>query len=137
MEKFYSKIEPNKLLHVVFRKSDMITGRINILSDDNFIQCASLNLNKGTTFKAHRHIWKKRSSKEVIAQESWIVIQGKVRCIFYDIDNEILAEPILEAGDASFTLDAGHNYVIEEDNSLIMEYKTGPYEGQQLDKYFI
>jgi hypothetical protein len=73
----------------------------------------------------------------VIAQESWIVIQGSVKCIFYDIDDTIIAEPILNVGDASFTLEGGHNYYILEDNTLVYEYKTGPYEGQKLDKTFI
>ena len=47
------------------------------------------------------------------------------------------AEPILKPGDASFTLEGGHNYLILEDNTLVYEYKTGPYEGQALDKTFI
>jgi hypothetical protein len=72
-----------------------------------------------------------------IAQESWIVIKGSVKCIFYDVDDTIIAEPILYPGDASFTLGVGHNYLILEDNTIVYEYKTGPYEGQELDKKFI
>ena len=44
---------------------------------------------------------------------------------------------ILNVGDASFTLEGGHNYEILEDNTLVYEYKTGPYEGQEFDKIFI
>jgi len=44
---------------------------------------------------------------------------------------------ILYVGDASFTLEGGHNYEILEDNTLVYEYKTGPYEGQEFDKTFI
>ena len=58
-------------------------------------------------------------------------------CILYDIDDQIIAEPILKAGDASFTLYGGHTYSILEDNTIVYEYKTGPYEGQNLDKTFI
>ena len=43
-------------------------------------------MNEGKTFKPHKHIWKERT-RNVIAQESWIVIQGSVKCIFYDINN--------------------------------------------------
>ena len=39
--------------------------------------------------------------------------------------------------DISFTLFGGHTYEILEDNSMIMEYKTGPYFGQKQDKVFI
>ena len=136
MEKIYSRIEPSKLLHVINRLSD-ITGRKDIIPEDNFIQCATLKMEKGKTFPPHKHIIKERHYNNQIAQESWVVIKGKVQCIFYDIDDSIIAEPILEAGDASYTLYGGHTYKILEDDTIVYEYKTGPYEGQKLDKVFI
>lgn len=136
MEKIYSKINPNKLLHIIVRKEDITLGRQDIVPEDQFIQCSILNMEKDKTFKPHKHIWKERT-RSVIAQESWIVVQGSVKCIFYDLDNTIIAEPILKPGDASFTLEGGHNYLILEENTLVYEYKTGPYEGQALDKTFI
>jgi hypothetical protein len=138
MEKLYSKVNPDKLLHLVYRKADMmVPGREDILTEEHFIQCAKLNYQeKGPTSKPHKHIWKERT-RDVIAQESWVVIQGSVKCIFYDIDNSILTTEILNVGDASFTLEGGHNYEILEDNTLVYEYKTGPYEGQEFDKVFI
>jgi len=136
MEKIYSKINPEKLLHIIVRKEDIKSLREDIIPENNFLQCSTLNLHKGKTFKPHKHIWKERT-KNVIAQESWIVIQGSVKCILYDIDDTIIAEPILKPGDASFTLEGGHNYLILEDNTLVYEYKTGPYEGQSFDKTFI
>jgi len=136
MEKIYSKKNSDKLLHVIVRKSDLVSGRTEVIPENNFIQCALLNMESGKTFKPHKHIWKERT-RLVIAQESWIVIQGSVRCTFYDIDNQIIVESILYPGDASFTLEGGHTYTILEDNTLVYEYKTGPYEGQSLDKEFI
>lgn len=136
MENIYSKIDPAKLLHVIVRKENLTPGRVEVINENQFIQCALLNMEKGKTFKPHKHIWKERT-RNVIAQESWIVIQGSVKCIFYDIDDQILATPILYPGDASFTLEGGHNYEILENDTLVYEYKTGPYEGQQLDKQFI
>jgi hypothetical protein len=136
MEKIFSKVDTKKLLHIITRKEDITPGRNDIVPEDNFIQCSVLNLENNKTFKPHKHIWKERT-KNVIAQESWIVIQGSVKCILYDIDDTIIAEPILKPGDASFTLEGGHNYLILEDNTLVYEYKTGPYEGQSFDKTFI
>ena len=136
MIKYYSKINPDKLLHIVVRKEDLTPGRVEVVPENNFIQCALLNMEKDKTFKPHKHIWKERT-RNVIAQESWIVVQGKVKCTFYDLDNEILVEPTLGPGDASFTLEGGHTYTILEDDTLVYEYKTGPYEGQKLDKLFI
>ena len=136
MEKIYSKVEPDKLLHVVVRLHE-IKGRTQLIPDDNFIQCSSLKMEKGTTSRPHRHVVKSRSYEKQIAQESWIVISGKVKCIFYDLDNTIIATPILQPGDASFTLYGGHTYEILEEDTIVYEYKTGPYEGQKLDKVHI
>jgi len=136
MEHIYSIVEPGKILHTIVRKEDLTPGRKEVVSEDNFIQCAILNMEQGKTFKPHRHIWKERT-RNVIAQESWIVVQGSVKCIFYDLDDTIIGTPILYPGDASFTLEGGHTYEILEDNTLVYEYKTGPYEGQALDKTFI
>jgi hypothetical protein len=136
MEKIYSKIKKDKLLHIVYRLKDF-KGRQNLIPEDNFIQCATLQMNNGDTFPPHKHIKKERTYKEKIAQESWVIVKGKVRCIFYDLDDIVLATPILNSGDASFTLEGGHTYEILEDDTLVYEYKTGPYEGQKLDKTFL
>jgi len=136
MEKIYSTVEPDKLLHVIVRLSEFKRGRVDILEENNFLQCSMLNMEKDKTFKPHKHIWKERT-RNVIAQESWVVIKGSVKCIFYDLDDTIIAEPILCVGDSSYTLEGGHNYLILEDDTIVYEYKTGPYEGQELDKTFI
>jgi len=136
MEFIYSKIEPNKLLHIINR-FDEINGRCEIVPENNFIQCATLKMEKGKTFRPHKHIEKSRSYDKQIAQESWVVIKGSVKCKFYDIDDLLIAEPILYPGDASYTLYGGHTYEILEEDTVVYEYKTGPYEGQELDKTFI
>ena len=105
MEKIYSKIQPNKLLHVVHRLTDVInrkSQRADLINEDEFIQCSSLKMPIGTTFKAHKHIWK-NGEDNVIAQESWVVIIGSVKCYFYDLDDTLLETVTLFVGDASFT----------------------------------
>ena len=136
MEKIYSKVDSSRLLHIINRMSE-IDGRVDIVPADNFIQCSLLCMEKDKTFPPHKHILKDRHYKEQIAQESWVVVRGSVRCILYDLNDEIIATPILRAGDASFTLYGGHTYEILEDNTVVYEYKTGPYEGQALDKVFL
>jgi hypothetical protein len=135
MEKIYSNVD-GRLLHIINRL-DELEGRTEIIPVDNFIQCCSLKMEEGHTFPPHKHITKDRHYPEQIAQESWVVIKGSVKCIFYDIDDTIIATPILKPGDASFTLYGGHTYEILENDTLVYEYKTGPYEGQKLDKEFI
>lgn len=140
MEIIHSNVEKDRILHIVNRLSDIESQnvtRVDIVEPSNFIQCSSLNLLNGKTFRPHKHIFKERTYKNQIAQESWVVIRGSVRCIFYDLDDTVVAMPILKAGDASFTLGGGHTYEILEDNTIVYEYKTGPYEGQKLDKVFL
>jgi hypothetical protein len=140
MEIIYSKVEPNRILHKIKRLheiKDQIGDRVDIIAPENFIQCSALIMKAGKTFKPHKHIFKERTYEKQIAQESWVVIRGSVKCIFYDIDDTVIAEPVLYPGDASFTLGGGHNYLILEDDTIVYEYKTGPYEGQALDKVFL
>ena len=134
MEKIYSKINPEILLHLVYRL-DEINGRTNISPDEEFLQLASIKMQSGQTFKAHKHIIMEKVTN--IAQESWLVFKGSVKCIFYDLDDTIIAEPILLPGDISMTFRGGHNYLILEDDTIVYEYKTGPYLGQEMDKEFL
>jgi len=136
MEKIYSKTQKGQLLHLIYRIGDF-RERQDVIPPENFIQCATLKMRNGKTFRPHKHIKKERAYKEKIAQESWVVIRGKVKCYFYDLDDTLLATPTLNAGDASFTLEGGHTYEILEDDTLVYEYKTGPYEGQENDKVFL
>lgn len=136
MEYIYSKVDEKKLLHIINRLYE-IENRTEVVPENNFIQCATLKMKKGTTFRPHKHIKKERHYPEQIAQESWVIIKGSVKCIFYDLDDTIIATPILREGDASFTLYGGHTYEILEEDTVVYEYKTGPYEGQKLDKTFL
>jgi hypothetical protein len=131
----YSKIEPTQILHIINRKRDIVDGRCDLVEPDQFIQCAALKLPHETTFKPHRHIMQSRHEL-YIPQESWVVISGLVKVILYDLDNTILHTDILEPGDCSITLQGGHNYELLAD-SVVYEFKTGPYQGQQHDKTFI
>lgn len=129
-------IHEGKLLHKVYTKDDFTEDRTELVESDQFIQCSFLKMNAGKTFRPHKHIWKKPCFKETIAQESWVVIQGSVKVHYYDTEMNLLETHVLKAGDVSFTLEGGHTYEILEDNTLVYEYKTGPYEGQARDKVF-
>ena len=94
MKKIYSKIQPNKLLHIVTSVDEIKSGRIDVVPEEEYLQLAILKMNKGKTFLPHKHIIKEKITD--IAQESWLVYEGKVKCTFYDLDDSILDEPIIE-----------------------------------------
>jgi cupin fold WbuC family metalloprotein len=136
MMKLYSRIEPDKLLHIVNRY-DEIEGRTDVAPEDQFIQLATLRMDEGKTFRPHKHIYKPAPREQVIAQESWVVIKGAVLCHFYDIDDTLLERVMIKQGDCSMTFEGGHTYTILEDDTVVYEYKTGPYQGQKMDKVFL
>ena len=135
MKQIFSKIEPGLLLHQVFRYNQISNEREDIVPENEFLQLAILKMQKGKTFKPHKHIIKEKTTN--IAQESWVVIKGSVKCFFYDIDDTIVEEIILEENDLSMTFRGGHNYEILENDTIVYEFKTGPYLGIEFDKKFI
>jgi hypothetical protein len=144
MKKIYSKTKPGTLLHIVNRLNDPEMedlqekkggGRVDIAPETEFLQVAALQMNAGKTFKAHKHITHKKTTD--IAQESWVVLSGSVNATFYDLDDTVISEELLSAGDLSLTFRGGHNYKAMSPNTFVYEFKTGPYLGQKLDKSFI
>ncbi len=133
MEKIYSKIDKNKLLHIITRFNDISIGRRDLSDPVEFLQIATINMEKGKTFFPHKHIWSDTRPTK-IPQESWIVIKGSVKVTLYDTNDKIIKEDILMPGDASITFYGGHNYESLEENTIVYEVKTGPYLGLELDK---
>lgn len=131
----YSKVDPKLLLHIINKQSMISAKRTDLVHSTEFLQVGCFTLNNGKTFKPHKHIPINRNT--TITQESWVIIRGKIKAILYDIDDTIIHEEILESGDCSITLKGGHNYECLEDDTVVYEYKTGPYNGQEADKTFI
>jgi len=125
----------SEVLHYVikFVEDNIKEQRMDIIPPENFLQLSILKPKNGKKFKAHRHIYKNIDC-QIIAQESWIILKGKAKAFFYDLDDSLLDEIILEQFDCSITLKSGHNYEILEDNTIVYEYKTGPYLGMDKDK---
>lgn len=132
-----SNVEADKVLHIICSPDNMTKNRVDVVDPDEFIQLAILKYKKGKTFAPHKHIFKKPLKRESIAQESWVVLRGSVKAIFYDLDDKVISTEVLNAGDCSITLYGGHNYEILEEDTLVYEFKTGPYLGQEVDKAFI
>tara|TARA_Y100001970_G_C13961764_1_gene713533 strand:- start:436 stop:849 length:414 start_codon:yes stop_codon:yes gene_type:complete len=135
VEKIFSKLENDVLLHIIYRKEDIVSFRDNITPEEEYLQVASIKMQNGRTFKAHKHIHQERYTD--IAQESWVVIDGKIRAILYDLDDTIIATRTLNEGDCSITFRGGHNYECLKDNTIVYEYKTGPYQGVEKDKVLL
>lgn len=135
MNKIFSNIK-NILLHIAYFKSDF-KERQDVIDPKEFIQMASLVLEENKTFRPHMHTRKKNISENVITQEAWVIIQGSVKVDYFDLDGSYIESNILNVGDCTITLHGGHNYTSLSKNTLVYEFKTGPYLGQEKDKDFI
>lgn len=132
MKKIYSKIEPALILHAILRREDIKEGKIELSDPKEFLQIMALKENKGKEYYPHKHAWK--DGEKTITQEAWIVIQGKLKGTYYDINGEKLLEEILNPGDCSITFQGGHSLTVIEENTIFYEIKTGPYKGKEYDK---
>ena len=136
MKKIYSKIEPEKLLHILIDINE-VEERIDLIPENHFLQCMIVRKNKGVKFKTHKHIYKDIDFTSAIAQESWFVYKGKIKVFHYDIDDSFLGTHELNQGEMNVTLLGGHTFEVLEDDTIVLEQKNGPYYGQALDKKFI
>mgnify|MGYP003140742488 CR=1 FL=1 len=135
MEKIFSKLDKNVLLHTVHKLSDTSQSRLDLCPEEEYLQVSTFRLAEGRTFRPHQHV--KCEKVTDITQESWVIIKGKVKVLLYDTDKTLLAERILTQGDCTITFRGGHNYLCLEEDTIVYEYKTGPYYGQEKDKEFI
>ena len=101
------------------------------------MQLCYLNLNKKNEFLAHKHFWKPNNKKKIIVQDSWVLIKGSAKVLFYDLDDKFLTSKTLKPGDVSITFAGGHKLDILKNDTIIYEHKNGPYEGQQKDLKYL
>lgn len=133
MNKIYSTKDPQMLLHSILKKEDILDGKIELSDPKEYLQIMAIKDENGKNYPAHKHLWKDVEPKS-ITQESWIVIQGKLKGIYYDTDGTKVGEEILGPGDCSITFYGGHSVDILEEGTIFYEIKTGPYLGKEYDK---
>lgn len=132
MKKIYSKIDPNLLLAGINRLKDIPQGKLQLSDPKEFLQIGTYALAQGEHIPAHKHIWKEGS--KTITQESWIVIRGSIKGVFYDINDAVIGEDILYPGDCFVSYYGGHSLTSIESDTIFYEVKTGPYRGRENDK---
>jgi hypothetical protein len=134
MDQILSKID-NKPLLSLLRYKDITEERVDLSAENETLQCAIKKLNKGQKFKHHKHNLIKRKTNTT--QESWVFLNGRVRCYFYDIDDTLILDTILNHGDCVIVFRAGHGFDVIDENVIVYEFKNGPYYGVEADKKFL
>ena len=134
MEKIYSKLNPEVLLHIIKRAEDIKDERQELSHIDDPLQGLVYNVSKGKVFQAHFHNPLERTTS--ITQEAFIVIKGKLILTIFDIDHTEVAKRELNQGDCAIMKMGGHSFEVGED-TIFYELKPGPYLGKEKDKTYI
>jgi mannose-6-phosphate isomerase-like protein (cupin superfamily) len=145
--KVYSKVNPELVTHVVIGKkidpssletsydlSHPYAKRVDVLATDELLQFAYISMEAKESFKPHIHNPFPRKSMTRNTQESWIILQGDILVMLYDIDQKCLGTITITSGDSIITLHGGHNYKCKSRTAEIYEIKNGPYF-PDLDKH--
>ncbi len=130
---FNSKINKRPLFLVKkFSLQKKFKKREDLTDKEKFIQVSFLNLKKGMNFNPHFHL--KHTKQTSISSEAWIVMSGKLKVTFYDLDKTKVYEDILNKGDISILFEGGHSFEPLTKNTSIFEIKNGPYMGPKKEK---
>ena len=128
----YSKVNHEKPLYSVVRIDTVNDQRKDATPCTEYLQFASKKVSKGMSWPRHKHLPLERNT--IGTQEAWIVMSVKIRASLYDIDETLCEELILNEGDVVIVYNAGHSLDVLEDNTILYEFKNGPYYGRDKDK---
>lgn len=135
MNRLYSKVKKNCLLLTILRSSDLVENRIDMSPEEEYLQVSGKKLTEGTSFRPHRH---NKLTREIDrTNEAWVFLSGRVRAKFYDLDDSLILDTEMTAGDCVVVFRAGHAFEVLEDETILYEFKNGPYYGVEADKTFI
>jgi len=134
--------ESGVLLHEILRptKRDsqiLELNRIDFSDPKEFLQGAIIEMPANHSFRAHVHLERGRSFSNLRAQESWVVLMGQVEVDYFTDSGDFIVTEILDAGDITISFRGGHGYRTLTSDALVYEFKSGPYEGLEIDKKFI
>ena len=130
-EKFFSR-QANHLLCYVIRANEFVPGFRFFSSPEDGIQVGCWSKVRGE--KSVPHIHKKVPRCSDYTQEAVLVIRGSFLVSVFDLDFKYLNEITLNTGDLLVSLRGGHSYEGRDSESVVLEFKNGPYVGAEQDR---
>jgi hypothetical protein len=133
MKVLNSRLTGEPLHLIVIPQEDVpnVPGRWQATVEEDLLQLAVITDKAGKEWPAHYHLPTRKHASGT--QECWVVISGKVEVTYYDLDHTVLHTEIIPPHGVTLTLNGGHKYKLLED-SVVYEFKSGPYFGPELDK---
>jgi hypothetical protein len=132
----YSKVNPGQLLHAIANAMESGSSRTDISPPDQFLQVSIVPLPSGKKLSPHIHAPRQAAAPgATITQESWLVLRGKIRVRLFDLDHTFLDEEELLPGFLLVTFYGGHSLECLEKDTVMLEFKNGPYLGRDFQTF--
>lgn len=136
MFKIYSIQKKKKLIHIFYRFKNEVKTK-NLTPEKEFLQTSIIRFDEKKIINSHYHLRHDILKMKRPIQESWILIKGKAKISYFDVNKIFLKSFSMLPGDISITFYGGHKLEIQKKGTILYEYKTGPYKGNIKDlKYF-
>ena len=122
----------NRKMAVQLDIHDIGPGLSFFTDDSESLQLGSWRYESGKLLAAHNHNRVERRADRT--QEFIIVLKGGLKASIYSESDAFIEELTLKSGEALLILAGGHGYRIEENDTVVLEVKNGPYPGADLDR---
>lgn len=109
-------------------------GRVNLTEPDQIMQVSLGKISQFNPVQKHRHLPIERSTTGT--SEGWLVLKGCFEVEIFDVDYSSVGKFNLKKLDMILTFNSGHSLHATNDNSIICEFKNGPFKGSDSDKIY-
>jgi hypothetical protein len=97
------------LLCSMIQKKDILEQRTSLSLEHDLLQVAVKKLNCGNNVAAHKHKLKERTT--LGTQETWIVLQGKIKANIFNTEDTFIESITLIEGDIIIFFAGGHELI--------------------------
>ena len=133
----YDQVEDTLIPIAQFGNMDNVPSGLKFFTkNEDFIQTATFRYNSGHVMRAHRHI-DREPPKSFRTEEILLVWSGSVKCNIYNIDGSFRESIVLNRGDFVIVHNGGVGYEVLEENTIMMEVKSGPFTTSEEDRILL
>ena len=129
--RIFSVNNPSVLLAILFSPLNIDT-RVELTEPTGILQAATIAIGEGVKVSPHKHNPVERLTMGT--SESWVVMNGSIKLDLFDLDSSFIQSWILNRGAIAVTEKGGHGLTSLQSNTLVYEFKNGPYWGPDVDK---
>lgn len=109
-------------------------SRTNLTDPDKIIQSSLIKMIKFQSVPKHEHLPIERHTKGT--GEGWLILQGSFEVEIFDIDRVSIGKYFLKKFDMLIMFNGGHALRATKKNSIMFEFKNGPFRGSDSDKIY-